>query len=463
MARKGLIHIIDDEPIIHEVLGDFLTSEGYEIKLSLSGEEALEKHSANTYDLILLDLLMPGMNGIDVLKKLKKIDPHAVIIIITAYASVESAISAMKMGAFDYVQKPFKHGELLLTIERAIAHKNLQDENIRLKDELKRKFSFENIIGKSELMYNLFEIIKASAPTRSTILLQGESGTGKELVARAVHLNSDRANAPFIVVNSGSLPPDLLESHLFGHVKGAFTGAVSDKKGLFEAADKGSIFFDEISSINPETQAKLLRVMQDREFMRLGGTSTMKVDVRVIAATNTDLEELIEEKKFRPDLFFRLNVIKIELPPLRERKEDIPLLVKHFLDIYNKENKKEIIGVTEDVMELFENYDWPGNIRELENLIERAVVLTKTKIITRDNLPSFIFESQGNQEETLTPTSNMRTLKEQTQLLQRKWILEALKRTNGVQKKAAHLLGVKPTTLNEMIKRLAIDVHNLLD
>jgi DNA-binding NtrC family response regulator len=463
MARKGLIHIIDDEPIIHEVLGDFLTSEGYEVKLSLSGEEALEKHSANTYDLILLDLLMPGMNGIDVLKKLKKIDPHAVIIIITAYASVESAISAMKIGAFDYVQKPFKHGELLLTIERAIAHKNLQDENIRLKDELKRKFSFENIIGKSELMYNLFEIIKASAPTRSTILLQGESGTGKELVARAVHLNSDRANAPFIVVNSGSLPPDLLESHLFGHVKGAFTGAVSDKKGLFEAADKGSIFFDEISSINPETQAKLLRVMQDREFMRLGGTSTMKVDVRVIAATNTDLEELIEEKKFRPDLFFRLNVIKIELPPLRERKEDIPLLVKHFLDIYNKENKKEITGVTEDVMELFENYDWPGNIRELENLIERAVVLTKTKIITRDNLPSFIFESQGNQEETLTPTSNMRTLKEQTQFLQRKWILEALKRTNGVQKKAAHLLGVKPTTLNEMIKRLAIDVHNLLD
>ncbi|MDH4217152.1 MAG: sigma-54 dependent transcriptional regulator [Candidatus Aminicenantes bacterium] len=463
MARKGLIHIIDDEPIIHEVLGDFLTSEGYEVKLSLSGEEALERHSTNTYDLILLDLLMPGMNGIDVLKKLKKIDPHAVIIIITAYASVESAISAMKIGAFDYVQKPFKHGELLLTIERAIAHKNLQDENIRLKDELKRKFSFENIIGKSKLMYNVFEIIKASAPTRSTILLQGESGTGKELVARAVHLNSDRANAPFIVVNSGSLPPDLLESHLFGHVKGAFTGAFSDKKGLFEAADKGSIFFDEISSLNPETQAKLLRVMQDREFMRLGGTSTMKVDVRVIAATNTDLEELIEEKKFRPDLFFRFNVIKIELPPLREKKEDIPLLVKHFLDIYNKENKREIIGVTEDVMELFENYDWPGNIRELENLIERAVVLTKTKIITRDNLPSFILESQGNQEETLTPTSNMRTLKEQTQLLQRNWILEALKRTNGVQKKAAHLLGVKPTTLNEMIKRLAIDVHNFLD
>ena len=308
MASKGLIHIIDDEPVIHEVLGDLLTSEGYAVERSFGGEEALNKHSSHRYDLILLDLLMPGMNGIDVLKKLKKIDPHSIIIIITAYASVESAISAMKIGAFDYVQKPFKHEELLLTIERAIEHKNLQDENIRLRDELKRKFSFENIIGKSELMHNIFELIKASAPTRSTILLQGESGTGKELVARAIHLNSDRANAPFIVVNSGSLPPDLLESHLFGHVKGAFTGAVSDKKGLFEAADKGTIFFDEISSLNPETQAKLLRVMQDREFMRLGGTNTIRVDVRVIAATNTDLEELIEEKRFRQDLFFRLNV-----------------------------------------------------------------------------------------------------------------------------------------------------------
>jgi len=463
VAPKGLIHIIDDEPVIHEVLGDLLTFEGYAVERSFSGEEALDKHSSQTYDLILLDLLMPGMNGIDVLKKLKKIDPYSIIIIITAYASVESAISAMKMGAFDYIQKPFKHEELLLTIGRALEHKNLQDENIRLKDELKRKFSFEKIIGKSELMRSVFELIKASAPTRSTILLQGESGTGKELVARAIHLNSDRANAPFIIVNSGSLPPDLLESHLFGHVKGAFTGAVSDKKGLFEAADKGTIFFDEISSLNPETQAKLLRVMQDREFMRLGGTSTLKVDVRVIAATNTDLEELIKEKKFRQDLFFRLNVIKIELPPLRDRKEDIPLLVKHFLDIYSAENNKEISGVTEDVLEVLEAYEWPGNIRELENIIERAVVLTKAKLITRENLPHFIYASQAKAETALSPTSNFRTFKEQTQQLQRKWILEALRKTSGVQKDAAQLLGVKPTTLNEMIKRLSIDVHTLLD
>jgi DNA-binding NtrC family response regulator len=461
MTQNGLIHIIDDEPIIHEVLGDLLTTEGYEVESSLNGEEALEKYSPDSCDLILLDLLMPGMNGIEVLKKIKKIDPQAVIIIITAYASVESAISAMKIGAFDYIQKPFKHDELLLTIERAREHKILQNENIRLKDELKKKFNFENIIGKSTAMNSVFETIKAVAPTRSTILLQGESGTGKELVARAIHQNSNRANAPFITVNSGSLPPDLLESNLFGHLRGAFTGAVSDKKGLFEAADKGSIFFDEISTLNMETQAKLLRVLQDREFMRLGGTKTLKVDVRVIAATNTDLEDLIKEKRFRNDLFFRLNVIKIELPALREKKEDIPLLAKHFLDIYSKENKKEIIGLSEEVMEIFANYDWPGNIRELENLIERAVVLTKTKLITRNSLPPFFFDTGEKQEKTRMPSDITGTLKEQTQRFQKKWILEALKKSNGIQKKAAQILGVKPTTLNEMIKRMSIDINDL--
>ena len=461
MTQHGLIHIIDDEPIIHEVLGDLLTEEGYEVESSLNGEEALEKYSPDTWDLILLDLLMPGMNGIEVLKRIKKIDPQAVIIIITAYASVESAISAMKIGAFDYIQKPFKHDELLLIIERAREHKKLKDENIRLKDELKRKFSFENIIGKSSVMNAVFETIKASAPTRSTILVQGESGTGKELVAKAIHQNSDRSNAPFIIVNSGSLPPDLLESNLFGHLRGAFTGAVNDKKGLFEAADKGTIFFDEISSLNMETQAKLLRVMQDREFMRLGGTKTIKVNVRIIAATNADLEDLIKVKQFRQDLFFRLNVIKIELPHLRERKEDIPLLAKHFLDTYSKENKKEIIGVSEEVMEIFANYEWPGNIRELENMIERAVVLTKTKLITRNNLPPFLYNSEGKQKKTRMPSDSTGTLKEQTQRFQKNWILEALRKSTGVQKKAAQLLGVKPTTLNEMIKRMGIDINDL--
>ena len=292
-------------------------------------------------------------------------------------------------------------------------------------------------------------------------MIQGESGTGKELVARAIHLNSTRVNSPFIVVNSGSLPPDLLESHLFGHVKGAFTGAVSTKRGLFEAADKGTIFFDEISSLNLETQAKLLRVLQDREFMRLGGTKTMKADVRVIVATNSNLEDLIEEKAFREDLFYRLNVIKIELPPLRDRKEDISLLTKHFLDLYSEENKKEIIGLSEDVMEILEGYDWPGNIRELENLIERAVVLTKSKLITRKALPPFLLETPKREEIISLASENKLNLKEQVQSYQKKAIIEALKQTNGIQKKAARLLGIKPTTLNEMIKRLRINPNTI--
>ena len=456
MAQKGIIHVIDDEPIIHEVLGELLTSEGYTIELSSNGEEALKKQPEFEFDLTLLDLLMPGMDGITVLKKLKKIDPNAVIIIITAYASVESAIEAMKIGAFDYIQKPFKHDELLLTIQRAISHKKLQEENVRLRDELKKKYRFENIIGKSQVMQDVFELIKASAPTRSTILVEGESGTGKELVARAIHQNSDRSNAPFIIVNSGSLPPDLLESHLFGHVKGAFTGAVSHKKGLFEAADKGTLFLDEISSLNIETQAKLLRVIQDREFMHLGGTNTIRVDVRIVAATNTDLEDLIAQKIFREDLFYRLNVIKIELPPLRERRGDIPLLVKHFMQVYSQENNKRIDGISEDVMKVLENYNWPGNIRELENLIERAVVLTKFSVINRENLPSFLLSLPNGNHSSFSLSYGKGSLKDELQTFQRETIIEAMRKSDGIQKKAAALLDVKPTTLNEMIKRLRI-------
>jgi two-component system response regulator PilR (NtrC family) len=461
MADKGLIHIIDDEPIIHEVLGELLGSEGYAVESSSRGEEALAKYPDYAFDLILLDLLMPGMDGIEVLHRIKKIDPQAVVIIITAYASVESAIEAMKSGAFDYIQKPFKHDELILTIERALNHRQLQQENLRLKAELKKKFSFENIIGKSHVMQNVFELIKAAAPTRSTILVQGESGTGKELVARAVHQNSDRIGFPFITVNSGSLPPDLLESHLFGHVKGAFTGATAQKQGLFEAADKGTIFFDEISTLNIDTQAKLLRVMQEREFMHLGGTKTIKVDVRVIAATNTALEELISKRTFREDLYYRLNVIKIELPPLRDRIEDIPLLVKHFVAHYGRENGKEIEGITDDVLEILESYNWPGNIRELENLIERAVVLSNSRVISREMLPPFLL-SPGGGEDGKGHAASMR-LKDQIHSFQKKAIIDALNRTRGVQKKAAALLGVKPTTLNEMIKRLEIDVSHLPD
>ena len=454
MSSQGLIHVIDDEPVIHDILTQLLTGEGYDVEISASGEEALEKFSARTFDLVLLDLLMPGMDGIEALRAIKRIQPQAVVVIITAYASVESAIEAMKIGAFDYVQKPFKHEELLLIVARALEHKALREENVRLRDELKRKFSFANIIGKSKVMMNVFDLIKAAAPTRSTILVEGESGTGKELVARAIHQNSNRGAFPFIVVNSGSLPPDLLESHLFGHVKGAFTGAVSEKQGLFEAADKGTIFFDEISSIGLETQAKLLRVMQDREFMRLGGTKTLKVDVRIIAATNTDLEELIRQNVFRKDLYYRLNVIKIGLPPLRERKEDIPLLIKHFLAVYAKENGKEISGVSEDVLEILEKNAWPGNVRELENLIERAVVFAKSALITRENLPEVLLSPAKKAGELSGDALNLR---DQTLAFQKRLIETALKKARGIQKNAALMLDVKPTTLNEMIKRLGID------
>jgi len=457
MSSKGIIHVIDDEPVIHDVLAQILTSEGYEVEISASGEEALEKFPSQSFDVILLDLLMPGMDGIEVLRRIKKVDPLAAVIIITAYGSVESAISAMKIGALDYVQKPFKHDDLLLAIEKAVERKRLQDENIRLKHELHKRYGFANIIGKSQAMQNVFELVKAAAPTRSTILLQGESGTGKELVARAVHLNSNRAEAPFITVNSGSLPPDLLESHLFGHVKGAFTGAVALKKGLFEAADTGTIFFDEVSSISLETQAKLLRVMQEKEFMRLGGTQTIKVDVRILAATNTDIEELIAQKLFRKDLFYRLNVIKIEIPPLRQRKEDIPQLVKHFVEICARENRKEVEGVSEDVFEILDAHDWPGNVRELENLVERAIVLSRSKVITRASLPPFLLRGRAVEDETLIASEESLDLRDRTQAFQKKIILAALKKTKGVQNKAAKLLGVKPTTLNEMIKRLRID------
>ncbi|OGD28472.1 MAG: Fis family transcriptional regulator [Candidatus Aminicenantes bacterium RBG_13_63_10] len=461
MTQTAVIHVIDDEPVIHEVLGQLLSAEGYEVEISASGEEALSKLEDKTFDLTLLDLLMPGLDGLTVLRRIRERDPHSTVIIITAYASVESALEAMKSGAYDYIQKPFKHEELLLTIGRALDHRHLRAENARLREELRGKFSFTNIIGKSKTMETVFDLVKTAAPSRTTILIQGESGTGKELVARSIHQHSDRSQFPFIIVNSGSLPPDLLESLLFGHVKGAFTGAFSSKMGLFEAADRGTIFFDEISALNLETQAKMLRVLQEKEFMRLGGTKTIKVDVRIIAATNVDLEDMIRRKAFRDDLFYRLNVIKIELPPLRHRKEDIPLLVKHFLEHYSRENNKVIEGLADDVWETLENYHWPGNIRELENLVERAVVFTKTRIIDRSSLPPFHLADRSHPALAASAGEASMNFKEQLQAFQRQVIAEALRRSRGVQKQAAKMLGLKPTTLNEMIKRLGLDIENL--
>src|SRR5260370_1695318 len=335
--------------------------------------------------------MMPGLDGIATLDELKRIDEDLAVIIITAFASVESAISAMKAGAFDYVTKPFKNDEVLVVVRNAMERRRLVHENRNLRQNIQERYhKFANIIGKSPKMRQVFDLIIQAAPSRSTILIQGESGTGKELVARAIHANSSRSDRSFVTVNSGNLPPDLLESTLFGHVKGAFTGAVYPKKGLFDLADRGSIFFDEIGNVPLETQAKLLRVIQERDFMRLGGMETIKVDVRIIAATNVDLRQMMEEGKFREDLFYRLHVISIQLPPLRDSKDDLPRLVHHFLEKYGEENKKGALELTPDALDLLTKNDWPGNVRELENVVERAVVLTTGPRIGVELVPEHV-------------------------------------------------------------------------
>ena len=376
-SRNGTILVVDDEEIMREILETLLTREGYDVRVASSGAEGLEMARALPFDAAIVDIMMPGLDGIATLDELKRIDEDLNVIIITAYASVESAIAAMKTGAFDYITKPFKNDEVLVVVRNAMERRRLLNENRNLRQNIQERYhKFANIIGRSPRMRQVFDLIIQAAPSRSTILIQGESGTGKELVARAIHANSSRSERSFVTVNSGNLPPDLLESTLFGHVKGAFTGAVYPKKGMFDLADKGSIFFDEIGNVPLETQAKLLRVIQERDFMRLGGMETIKVDVRIIAATNVDLRQMMEEGKFREDLFYRLHVISIQLPPLRDRKDDVPLLVQHFLEKYGEENKKGPLELTPDALDLLTEYDWPGNVRELENVIERAVVLT---------------------------------------------------------------------------------------
>src|SRR4029078_7230273 len=346
----------------------------------------LARHT--TFDAAIVDVMMPAMDGLSALEELKKLDDDLPVLMVTAFASVETAISAMKRGAFDYITKPFKNDEVLVVVRNAMERRRLLAENTALRQNLQAQYQkFAGIIGRSPRMKQLFDLIIQSPPSRSTILITGESGTGKELVARALHSNSTRADRAFVTVNSGNLPSDLLESTLFGHVKGAFTGAINPKKGLCDLADKRSIFFDEIGNIPPETQAKLLRVMQEREFMRLGGMDTIKVDVRIIAATNCDLRQMVEDGRFREDLYYRLHVINIYLPPLRERKEDIPLLAQHFLEKYGQENNRPGMELTAEALDLLMDYDWPGNVRELENVIERAVVLTTRPRIDVDLIP----------------------------------------------------------------------------
>jgi len=457
MRRTGSILVIDDEEIMREILETLLSREGYHVTLATTGEEGLELARSGAFDTAIVDVMMPGMDGIGVLEELKKLDDDLPVVMITAFASVETAISAMKRGAFDYITKPFKNDEVLVVVRNAVERRQLVAENAALKQSLQAQSArFSGIIGRSPRTKQVFDLIIQAAPSRSTILVTGESGTGKELVARAIHSNSPRAERGFVTVNSGNLPPDLLESTLFGHVKGAFTGAINPKKGLFDLADKGSIFFDEIGNIPPETQAKLLRVMQEREFMRLGGMDTIKVDVRIIAATNVDLRQMVEDGRFREDLYYRLHVINIFLPPLRERKEDIPLLAQHFLEKYGEENNRPTIELGADALDLLMEYDWPGNVRELENVIERAVVLSSGLRIGADLIPEYVRSTPTFHIPRFVVPPEGISFKEVITDVEKRLIESTLEAAGGVQKRAAELLRIKPTTLNEMIKRYEI-------
>jgi DNA-binding NtrC family response regulator len=458
--RKGAVLIVDDEAIMREILETLLTREGYEVRLVESGEEGLELARTFPFDAAIVDVMMPGMGGIALLDELKKLDDDLPVLMITAFASVENAIGAMKRGAFDYITKPFKNDEVLVVLRNAVERRRLMEENTSLRQNLQSQHhNFAGIIGTSPRMQQVFDLVIQAAPSRSTILITGESGTGKELAARAIHSHSSRADRAFVTVNSGNLPPDLLESTLFGHVKGAFTGAVAPKKGLFDLADKGSIFFDEIGNIALETQAKLLRVMQEREFMRLGGVENIKVDARIIAATNSDLRQMVETGTFREDRYYRLHVISIELPALRDRKDDIPLLVHHFVEKYGRENQKPGMELANDALDLLTDYDWPGNVRELENVIERAVVLSTGTRIGADLIPEHVRTDPAFHIPRFVVPPEGISFKDVITNVERRLIESTLEAAGGVQKRAAEMLRVKPTTLNEMIKRHDIRVR----
>jgi DNA-binding NtrC family response regulator len=459
MPKKRSILVIDDEEIMREVIVRLLEDEGYDVDSVPSGEDGLSAIEEGEFDLVLLDLMLPGIGGLETLERIRKTRPDLVVVMITAYASIENAVKATRSGAFDFITKPFKNDELLLVVRNGLQRRLLEFENRLLRQSFKSRYRFDNIIGKNEKMQQVFNLISQVGPGRSTVLISGESGTGKELVAKAIHNCSRRSDGQFVAVNSGSIPFDLLESELFGHVKGAFTGASSSKKGLFEIADGGTVFLDEIGNLPLETQAKLLRVMQEREFRRLGGLHNIKVDVRIIAATNVNLKNLTETGDFREDLYYRFNVIRIDIPPLRERKDDIPLLVDHFMRRFCQENEGPQCILEQGALRILMEYEWPGNVRELENSIERAVVLApEDGQITEQVFPREILESTSVNLGRLDMGENGTSLKELVREFEKGLITTALKKTDWNQKKAAQLLQVNATTLNEKLKRLNIKI-----
>lgn len=448
------ILLVDDEKAQREMLAGFLSRQGYKVVTAEDGVGALERYSAGSFDLVLSDFRMPGMDGFTLLRELKRRNPEAVVVIMTAYGTVNTAVAAMKEGAYDYLNKPIDLDELLLRIERVERESALKRENRELKEQLREKFQVDFIITASGKMEEALNLVGRVASSQATVLILGESGTGKELFARAIHYASPRAGKPLVKVNCAALPENLLESELFGHEKGAFTGAVARRIGRFEQADGGSIFLDEIGDLSPALQSKLLRVLQEKEIERVGSNQTIKIDVRVIAATNRNLEEAIRKGAFREDLYYRLNVVTMSLPPLRERKEDIPILIDHFLKKFSRENKKQVSSLTKEAKDLLIHYDYPGNVRELENIMERAVVLSRGESITSQDLPLHLKESKS--ESVLEKSRSKGSLPETLETLERQLIQSALERNGGIQTRAAEELGINERVLRYKMKKYKI-------
>jgi DNA-binding NtrC family response regulator len=448
MEKRNKIIVVDDEDIVRESLYDWLDGVGYDVEVAASAEEALEILKKKKINIMLADLVMPGMNGIELMKEAKKIYPTLAAVIITAHATIQTAITAIREGAFDYIEKPFCPEKVELLIEKLVEHQDLVEENIALRRQIKEKFQFEGIIAKSSKMLKIFDLIKTVAPTNATVLITGETGTGKEIVARAIHHQSKRQSKPFIATSCAALAESLLESELFGHEKGSFTGAVGRKKGKFEAADKGTLFLDEIGEINANTQIHLLRALEEKKITRIGSNEEIAVDVRVITATNKDLRNMVLEGKFREDLYYRLKVVTINLPPLKDRKEDILPLAEHFLKKFAEENNKDIAKFSPGVIEFMLNYSWPGNVRELENMIEHGVILTKDKAVTMAELPQDIIHPAVQKEKTIEAVT-------------KNHILNVLEETKGNITKAAAILGIRRMTLYNKLKKYDLTVNNL--
>lgn len=456
------ILVVDDEEIVGESCKRILEEEGYEVETALSGEEAFRKMKESPYDIVLTDLKMPGIDGMEVLKTIRKDYPDTIVIMITGFATVETAVESMKLGAFDYIPKPFTPDEVSIVVKKALDQKTLLLENIYLRQELQEKYGFHNIVGKSKKMQDIYRIIVKVAPTDSTVLIYGQSGTGKELIARAIHFNSPRRNKPFVPVDCAVLAENLLESELFGHVRGSFTGAVTTKPGLFEVADGGTVFLDEVGNISLAIQAKLLRVLQEKEFTPVGGTKAKKVDIRLISATNKDLEKMIKEGTFREDLYYRLNFVPIYLPPLKERQEDIPLLAVHFLKKFSEEMGKSIKGFTSEAMEKLMRYSWPGNVRELENVIGRTVVMIDEEMVRPEHL---ILQTQNEKTESkiLIPTTSeeLKEIKKHirekaVEEIEKAFILSALERNNWNVTKASEEVGMLRPNFQALMRKYGL-------